>query len=119
MREMVAKTLMNSARSFDVVARWGGDEFIAVIANVDREQLIATANRFRILVEQSSRAAGPVRQVTISVGATLARSDDTEATLLERAAGGNTGLAVLATVAAGMLNLPTELIAPEYNDFAI
>ena len=82
---MVAKTLMNSARSFDVVARWGGDEFIAVIANVDREQLIATANRFRILVEQSSRAAGPVRQVTISVGATLARSDDTEAALLERA----------------------------------
>jgi len=83
--KMVAKTLMNSARSFDVVARWGGDEFIAVIANVDREQLIATANRFRMLVEQSSRAAGPVRQVTISVGATLARSDDSEAALLERA----------------------------------
>lgn len=83
--KMVAKTLLNSARSFDVVARWGGDEFIAVIANVDREQLVATANRFRILVEQSSRAAGPVRQVTISVGATLARDDDSETTLLERA----------------------------------
>jgi len=83
--KMVAKTLMNSARSFDVVARWGGDEFIAVIANVDREQLIATANRFRILVEQSSRAASPVRQVTISVGATLARSSDTEESVLERA----------------------------------
>jgi len=82
--KMVAKTLLNSARSFDVVARWGGDEFIAVIANVDREQLIATANRFRTLVEQSSRAAGPVQQVTISVGATLARNSDTEAALLER-----------------------------------
>jgi diguanylate cyclase (GGDEF)-like protein len=82
---MVAKTLMNSARSFDVVARWGGDEFIAVIANVENEQLIATANRFRTLVEQSSRALGPVQQVTISVGATLARSDDTEAMVLERA----------------------------------
>src|SRR5512137_669126 len=82
---MVAKTLMNSARSFDVVARWGGDEFIVVIANVDREQLITAANRFRSLVEQSGRDAGPVLQVTISVGATLARSDDTEATLLERA----------------------------------
>ena len=33
----------------------------------------------------SCRAAGPVRQVTISVGATLAHSDDTEETLLERA----------------------------------
>jgi GGDEF domain-containing protein len=55
-----------------------------VIANVDLEQLIATANRFRILVEQSSRAAGPVQQVTISVGATLARGDDSEAALLER-----------------------------------
>jgi diguanylate cyclase (GGDEF)-like protein/PAS domain S-box-containing protein len=83
--KMVAKTLMNSARSFDVVARWGGDEFIAVIANVEKEQLIATANRFRTLVEQSSRVPGPVQQVTISVGATLARSDDTETTVLERA----------------------------------
>ena len=83
--KMVAKTLMNSARSFDVVARWGGDEFIAVIANVDRNQLVATANRFRTLVEQSSRAAGPVQQVTISIGATLARDEDSEETLLERA----------------------------------
>jgi diguanylate cyclase (GGDEF)-like protein len=83
--KMVAKTLMNSARSFDVVARWGGDEFIAVIANVEKEQLIATANRFRNLVEQSSRVSGPVQQVTISLGATLARSDDTEAAVLERA----------------------------------
>ena len=83
--KMVAKTLMNSARSFDVVARWGGDEFIAVITNVDYEQLVATANRFRVLVEKSNRAAGPVKQVTISIGATLARGDDTEETLLERA----------------------------------
>jgi diguanylate cyclase (GGDEF)-like protein/PAS domain S-box-containing protein len=83
--KMVAKTLLNSARSFDVVARWGGDEFIAVIANIEREQLVATANRFRTLVEQSSRASGPVPQVTISVGATLARNDDTEESLLERA----------------------------------
>ena len=83
--KMVAKTLMNSARSFDVVARWGGDEFIVVIANVDREQLVATANRFRTLVERSSRAAGPVPQVTISVGATLSSSDDSEETLLARA----------------------------------
>ena len=82
---MVAKTLMNSARSFDVVARWGGDEFIVVIANVENEQLIATANRFRTLVEQSSSVLGPVQQVTISVGATLARSDDSEAMVLERA----------------------------------
>lgn len=82
--KMVAKTLMNSARTFDVVARWGGDEFIAVIANVDREQLIATANRFRTLVEQSSRTTGPVRQVTVSIGATLVRSYDSEESVLER-----------------------------------
>jgi diguanylate cyclase (GGDEF)-like protein/PAS domain S-box-containing protein len=83
--KMVAKTLKNSARSFDVVARWGGDEFIAVIANVDAKQLVATANRFRTLVEQSSRVSGPVQQVTVSIGATLARTDDSEESLLERA----------------------------------
>jgi GGDEF domain-containing protein len=49
------------------------------------EQLIASAYRFRTLVEQSSRVLGPVKQVTISVGATRARSDDSEAMVLERA----------------------------------
>jgi diguanylate cyclase (GGDEF)-like protein/PAS domain S-box-containing protein len=81
---MVAKTLLNSVRSFDVVGRWGGEEFLAVIANVNREELLATVNRFRVLVEQSSIPAVPGLRVTISLGATLARLGDETASIIKR-----------------------------------
>jgi diguanylate cyclase (GGDEF)-like protein len=83
---MVAKTLSNSVRSFDFVGRWGGEEFLAILANVDAEQLHAFADRIRALVEQSHLAVGPgdVR-VTVSIGATSTRSDDSLATLVKRA----------------------------------
>jgi diguanylate cyclase (GGDEF)-like protein/PAS domain S-box-containing protein len=81
----VAKTLQNSVRSFDVVSRWGGEEYVAVIANIEAEELFVTANRCRALVEQSSLPSKPLLKVTISVGATLALADDTVSTLVKRA----------------------------------
>jgi diguanylate cyclase (GGDEF)-like protein/PAS domain S-box-containing protein len=84
---MVAKTLQNSVRSFDVVSRWGGEEYLAIIAHVEGEELIATANRSRALVEQSSLPAETSVRVTISLGATLARPDDTADSLIKRADG--------------------------------
>jgi diguanylate cyclase (GGDEF)-like protein/PAS domain S-box-containing protein len=83
--KMVAKTLQNSVRFFDVVGRWGGEEFLAVIANVNRDELLATVNRFRVLVEQSSIRDVPGLRVTISLGATLARPGDEMATIIRRA----------------------------------
>jgi len=82
--KMVAKTLSRNLRSFDVLGRWGGEEFVGVIANVDRAELIATANRFRMLVEQSRAAVVSPDPVTVSIGATLARPEDTIAELLKR-----------------------------------
>ena len=85
--KMVAKTLQNSVRSFDTVSRWGGEEYVAVIAHVEGDELVATANRCRALVEQSNLPAAAPISVTISLGATLARQDDTVASLLKRADG--------------------------------
>jgi diguanylate cyclase (GGDEF)-like protein/PAS domain S-box-containing protein len=81
----VGKTLQNSVRAFDLVSRWGGEEYLGLIANVEGGELIATAKRCRALVEQSHVPAVPSLRVTISVGATLARSEDTVATLVNRA----------------------------------
>ncbi len=86
--KMVSATLMNSVRSFDTLCRWGGEEFIAVIANVDETLLASIATRFCLLVEQSSFAHhDAVIGVTISIGATLARAGDKVESLLTRADG--------------------------------
>lgn len=82
---MVARTLQNSVRSFDVVSRWGGEEYVAVIANVESEDLLTAAERSRALVEESGLPADPGLHVTISLGATLAQKDDTIDSLIKRA----------------------------------
>jgi diguanylate cyclase (GGDEF)-like protein/PAS domain S-box-containing protein len=84
--KVIAKTLVNSSRPFDMIGRWEGDHFAAVIANVNETTLYTVANRFLTLVEQSNLAIGSkIIRITISVGATLARPQDTVQTLLDRA----------------------------------
>jgi len=84
--KMVAGTLIHNARSFDLVGRWGGDEFVAIIANVTGEELFRVAQKYCVLVGESSLPVGKDRiNVTISIGATLVRPDDSSETLLKRA----------------------------------
>ncbi len=83
----VARTLQNCVRSFDVVGRWGGEEYLIIIANVEGDELVSTANRCRSLVEQSSLPLEPELRVTISLGATLARAGDTVDSIIKRADG--------------------------------
>jgi diguanylate cyclase (GGDEF)-like protein/PAS domain S-box-containing protein len=83
---MVARTMMHNSRPFDVLGRWGGEEFIAIVVNVTQAHLSAISHRFRLLVEQSSLDVdGTEVQVTVSIGATLARKEDTLDLLVKRA----------------------------------
>lgn len=83
---MVANTFVKNVRGSDIIGRWGGEEFLAIIPNINEDQLYFTANKLCVLVEQSgfSLDSGIV-QVTVSIGATLAQPKDTIETLLERA----------------------------------
>ena len=84
--KMVADTLVNNLRAFDILGRWGGEEFVSVVVNVNEELLSSIAHRFRFLVEQSRLSVESVAlRVTVSIGATLARPKDTVKTLMKRA----------------------------------
>jgi diguanylate cyclase (GGDEF)-like protein len=84
--KLVARTLHANCRSFDIVARWGGEEFAAIISNVDAQQLALVAEKFRAVVAASGlRLPGHALGITISVGAADAQADDTAQTLLKRA----------------------------------
>jgi diguanylate cyclase (GGDEF)-like protein/PAS domain S-box-containing protein len=82
---MVARTVEKNIRATDSFGRWGGDEFVVVLLGVDAAGLVAVANKLRNIVAASGLAvAGHLVQVNISIGATLARPDDTVDTLLKR-----------------------------------
>ncbi len=83
---MVANTLMNNSRPSDDYGRWGGEEFIGVLRNVDEQGMMGVAERVRILVKKSFLTVGDEKlQVTMSIGGALARKDDSMESVVKRA----------------------------------
>lgn len=85
---MVAATLRASVRQSDVVARWGGEEFLILAYEMGTEgELEALGEKLRALVAASrlDLAGGERLTVTLSLGATLLRRDDTPETFVRRA----------------------------------
>ena len=85
--KMVSASLAHSLRSFDVIGRWGGEEFVVLLVNVGPENLSALSERLRRLVEKSILTIenGEQLGVTVSIGATVAKVGDTTDLLVERA----------------------------------
>jgi len=83
---MVARTLRGNLRLIDDLGRWGGEEFVVAVTNTTEEHLGLVAERIRKLVALSVLEAGSHQiRVTASIGATMARAEDTPQSLLERA----------------------------------
>lgn len=84
---MVAKTLRLALRATDTLGRWGGEEFIAILYEIqDQEALKAAAEKVRTLVECSRLDLKEKRlAVTISIGGTLLKPGDTAEQLVQRA----------------------------------
>ncbi len=70
----VARLLAANCREADLLARWGGEEFLLVLAGCDAEASRTLAERVRRLVSDSPVAVGEVRlPVTLSFGVTVAQ----------------------------------------------
>lgn len=83
---MVAHSINDASRIFDVVGRWGGEEFVVIAANVTPQNLAVIAERFRTMIEQSALPIpGGELAVTVSVGALMAASSATPASIVEEA----------------------------------
>jgi diguanylate cyclase (GGDEF)-like protein len=65
----IAQTLKKYSRSHDLIARFGGEEFVVLLPEADEEEAMRCAERIRIAVESLTIAGGtePIR-CTISVG---------------------------------------------------
>jgi len=71
---MVTKTVANLLRPHDTIARWGGEEFIIIIANTDFKLLSSIAERIRKFIEKSWLTIEEQNlRVTVTMGARMAK----------------------------------------------
>jgi diguanylate cyclase (GGDEF)-like protein/PAS domain S-box-containing protein len=82
----VAGTLKYSLRTFDIIARWGGEEFLVIVTDTNEHELGEIAERTRKLIACTHvKHGGHIVQVTASIGATIIDSGDTLENLVNRA----------------------------------
>jgi len=83
----VGKILSGELRGLDIVGRWGGDEFIAVVHLVDGTILKGLAERCCAMVARAviPNGAGAPVSLSVSIGGTLALPQDTAEVVIERA----------------------------------
>jgi diguanylate cyclase (GGDEF)-like protein len=84
--KLVAKTVFNIIRSLDSICRWGGDEFLVILPNVDKDLLFVIGEKIRLFIEKTWLQAGDkIVRMTLSIGGTMAKDDDTIESLVKRA----------------------------------
>ena len=71
----VANVLNYSIRKGDLLGRWGGEEFLAILPNASPEKTIEISERLRGLIEKTRFEN--IKQVTISIGASNLNTFDT------------------------------------------
>lgn len=82
----VAETLVQGLRPVDIIGRWGGEEFLVLMPEVNAIGLGDLAERCRILIAKSSAINNAATvSVTASIGATLLIHTDTAEKVLRRA----------------------------------
>lgn len=74
----VANRISKVVRSYDLVGRYGGEEFVVVLPGCDKDQARQSAERIRLMVGNAPvLTASSEIPVTVSVGATAAASGAT------------------------------------------
>jgi diguanylate cyclase (GGDEF)-like protein len=80
----VAAALLSATRKIDVVARYGGDEFVILFPNTEPEGARAVSTRILDQTREAARAACPSIPVTASIGSTVVLAGDEPAEVIRR-----------------------------------
>ena len=79
---MLAQNLQNNLRSTDMIARWGGEEFVIIFVETALDDAVNTANILRQKVETLNHPVAG--KITVSFGVTQYQKEDTLDSLFER-----------------------------------
>ncbi|GAX87954.1 conserved hypothetical protein [Lebetimonas natsushimae] len=70
----LANILKSNLRKSDLIARWGGEEFIVILANTDKETAEKIAEKLRLAIEQYHQKNLP--HFTVSIGIATADKEN-------------------------------------------
>lgn len=74
----IAKTIYSSIRETDIVARFGGEEFVVLLPYTPEKEAIFVAEKIRELIEQKDiQSHGENLRITVSIGVSGLTSEDT------------------------------------------
>lgn len=74
--QQVAKTVSGGIRAYDLCARWGGEEFLIILVNMNPERLSRIGTALRTALHNTS-PDGIGQILTVSLGGTLVGAQDT------------------------------------------
>ena len=82
----VAQNMARHLRGTDICGRWGGEEFVVLLPELDLNGLSGVAEKLRGMIASSSiRINGEEVSVTVSIGGVVVREADTMDSIIERA----------------------------------
>jgi diguanylate cyclase (GGDEF)-like protein len=79
----VAQVLSGSINTYDTLVRWGGEEFVIIVGDMDKKGMISYCEKINKKVEESNCEVD--LSVTVSIGATLFQKQDTQDSMISRA----------------------------------
>ncbi len=80
----MADLVKNNSRDTDIVARWGGEEFMILLAETSIDDAFAKIEQLRILIRETNLSSKLKDPVTVSFGITQFVSNDTLSEILKR-----------------------------------
>lgn len=79
----ITSVISKSIRVNDIFGRWGGEEFILILPEEDKEGTIQLATKLKSLI--ANNIFKNIEKITISIGVSLFKENDTQDTLIKRA----------------------------------
>ena len=81
----IGQTLLCCLRSTDMLGRWGGDEFVLLLPNTDKERAQQIMERSRILIAETATPVAELAvRMTVSIGAAVVSAENDRADLIQR-----------------------------------
>ena len=80
----LSKLAKKYVRTTDVLARWGGEEFMIILPETSANDAYEVATKLRIAIENTTLTKSNCCTITASFGVTGLNEDDTNSSLLKR-----------------------------------